>query len=439
MLTLLKSYIKFLLIPFLYLGGIVTMLVTIFKDAKWGLFLLIMIIPQPNLWYKFHEYPFGKDFMDFLFISILLGIFIQRRGFVKTSNSFTIILFIILSYLSLINTSLHFSLPLPISGENELLLTWKNYAQMIFLYFFSLNILKEEDQQKQALMLMTAIILLISVRSFRNFSGGDAFHYDKRVGGPFEAVGLGPNHLGAFIADYSAMVLAFFIMERERLKKYFHLATCAFSLHPLFFSYSRGAYLAAAAVFGFYGLIKKRVFLIIIIALVISWQAVLPTSVVHRITMTENEEGELEASAAHRLDLWNHAFNQFTENPVFGIGFSGFGFTVEEGELTDTHNFYLKTLSEQGIIGISFLAVLILKAFLSGVRLYRKGATQFQRALGLGFMGTVIAMSITNIFGDRWSYFVLGSYFWIFWGMVDRSLLNSLKTEGRQEALHEAA
>lgn len=439
MLTFIKSYLKLLLIPFLYLGGILTMLVTVFKDAKWGLFLLILIIPQPNIWYKFHDYPLGKDFMDFLFISIFLGIIIQRRGFERTANSFIILLFIVLSYISLINTSINFSLPLPISGENELLLTWKNYAQMIFLYFFSLNILKEEDQQKQAMLIITAIILLISIRSFRNFSGGDAFQYDKRVGGPFEAVGLGPNHLGAFIADYASMALAFFIMEKERLKKYYFLSTFAFSLHPLFFSYSRGAYLAAAAVFGFFGLIKKRVFLIIIIALVISWQTVLPTSVVDRITMTETQEGEIEASAAHRFDLWNHAVDLFKENPVFGIGFSGFGFTVEEGELTDTHNFYLKTLSEQGLIGIAFLALIILKAFFSGARLYRKGATHFQRTLGLGFMGTVIAMAVTNIFGDRWSYFVLGGYFWIFWGMVDRSFLNSTKIEGQQKALHEAS
>lgn len=426
MLTFIKSILKYLLVPVLYIGGLVTMLITAFKDAKWGLFLLILTIPQPNVWYKFHEYPMGKDFMDLLFISILLGIFIQKRGFAKTPNTFVIIAYILVSYISLINTSMTFSLPMPVSGSNSLLLTWKNYAQMIFLYFLALNVLKEENQQKQAVMLMTAVILLISVRSFRNFSGGDAFHYDKRVGGPFEAVGLGPNHLGAFIADYGAMALAFMIMEKERLKKYFYTATYAFSLHPLFFSYSRGAYLAAAAAFGFYGLVKKRIFLVAIIVLVVSWQAILPASVVDRIMMTENAEGELESSASQRLDLWAHAGQLFMDNPVFGVGFGGFGFTVEEGSLTDTHNFYLKTLAEQGLIGISILGLLLIKAFSSGLRLFRKGGTNFQRALGLGFMGTVISMAVTNIFGDRWSYFVLGSYFWILWGMVDRSFINSI-------------
>jgi len=247
-------------------------------------------------------------------------------------------------------------------------------------------------------------------------------------------VGLGPNHLGAFIADYSSLVLAFFIMEKEKLKKYFYMATCAFSLHPLFFSYSRGAYLAAAAAFTFFGLVKKRIFLVFIIALVVAWQAILPASVVDRITMTETPEGELESSAAQRLDLWDHAIELFNKNPVFGVGFNSFGLTVEEGQLTDTHSFYLKTLAEQGIIGISLFAALLIKAFMSGMRLYRKGLTNFQRTLGLGFMGTVIAMTITNIFGDRWSYFVLGSYFWIIWGIVDRCILTCGQAAAAPEA-----
>lgn len=437
MLTFLKAFMKMLLIPVMYGLGIVTMLVSAIKDAKWGLFLLILTIPQPNLWYKFHEYPFGKDFMDLLFASIVLGIFIQKLGWARTRNSFIIVMYILVSYAALLNASFSFSLPFPVTGSNPMLLEWKNYAQMIFLYFIALNVLKEESRQKQVVLIMTAVILLISVRSYRNFSGGASFQYDKRVGGPFEAVGLGPNHLGAFMADYASLVLAFFIMEKEKIKKYFSLATCAFSLHPLFFSYSRGAYLATAAAFTFFGLVKKRALLAIIIGLVVAWQAVLPASVVDRIQMTESEEGELEGSAAHRLDLWDHAVNVFKSNPVFGVGFNGFGFTVEEGELTDTHNFYLKTLAEQGIIGISLLIAVLFKAFISGMRLFKGGMTDFQRTLGLGFMGTVIAMAVTNMFGDRWSYFVIGSYFWILWGMVDRSLINAAeaKAEGKQEAV----
>ena len=67
MLGVLKQYLRLAFFPTLYIGGFGIMLVTIFKEAKWGLFLLVFLIPQSNVWYKFHRYPFGKDFMDFLF------------------------------------------------------------------------------------------------------------------------------------------------------------------------------------------------------------------------------------------------------------------------------------------------------------------------------------------------------------------------------------
>jgi O-antigen ligase len=149
--------------------------------------------------------------------------------------------------------------------------------------------------------------------------------------------------------------------------------------------------------------------------------------------MTESASGEIEASGAHRLDLWHHAMGLFKSNPVFGIGFGGFGFTVPEGELTDTHNLYMKMLSEQGIIGITLLLLIFMKAFLSGWRLSKISKTPFQKGLGFGFMGAIIALMLANLFGDRWSFFALGGYFWIFWALVDRGIIVSKSTPAPEQ------
>ena len=77
-----------------------------------------------------------------------------------------------------------------------------------------------------------------------------------------------------------------------------------------------------------------------------------------------------------------------SENPFFGVGFGGFGLAVSPGEtLTDTHNFYMKMLSEQGIIGISLFLLILTLAFRSGWQLYREGQTPFYKGLGLGLAG----------------------------------------------------
>ena len=140
MIGLLKSLVKPLALPALYISGIFLMYKTIFKEPKWGFFLLAFLIPQPNLWHKLFSYPFGKDFLDFLYVSIILGIILQKQGFSKSNNGLIITVFIVASYLSLWNSSLRFDLPLPLSLSSSLIYDWKNYAQMIFMYFLALII-----------------------------------------------------------------------------------------------------------------------------------------------------------------------------------------------------------------------------------------------------------------------------------------------------------
>jgi putative inorganic carbon (hco3(-)) transporter len=212
-------------------------------------------------------------------------------------------------------------------------------------------------------------------------------------------------------------------MENDRKSKLLYLAAIVLSLQPLFFSYSRGAYLAVFCAILVYGVLKTRKLLLVILLIVTLWQVILPTSVVERISMTETDSGELESSAAVRLTLWDNAVKMFYEYPVFGSGFKGFTIAYIKEHWSDTHNFYLKTLCEQGIIGIILLFLILAAAFRSGWRLFKSGTTPFQKGLGYGFLGCVIAHIITNLFGDRFSYYEMGSYFWIFWGAVDRGLL----------------
>jgi hypothetical protein len=146
--------------------------------------------------------------------------------------------------------------------------------------------------------------------------------------------------------------------------------------------------------------------------------------------MTTGGSGELEHSAAVRLDLWNHAIGLFLQKPIFGIGMGGFAFEIPaELIYKDTHNFYLKMLSEQGVVGIGLLIMILYGALRSGFVLNQIGRSEFHKGLGFGFLGCVIACIVNNIFGDRWSYPTLGGYLWLAWGMVDRSILLSERVD----------
>jgi len=256
---------------------------------------------------------------------------------------------------------------------------------------------------------------------------------EERDPGPFWIVGLGPNHYGAFIAYCFSFFLGLFLFDKDKRRKLLYLFTTLVCLHPLFFSYSRGAYIAAFSVLAIYGLLKSKRLLIAVVVIALLWQVVLPTSVVDRILMTQSAGGELESSAAVRLTLWTNAIDMFHEYPIFGSGFKGFTLAYQGEHWSDTHNFYFKTLCEQGIIGSLLLMVILLGAARSGWKLFRSGVSDFQKGVGLGFLGCLIAHVITNLFGDRWSYYEMGSYFWIFWGIVDRGILISRKQQEYSE------
>jgi O-antigen ligase len=295
---------------------------------------------------------------------------------------------------------------------------------MIFMYYLALNSFGDEDQHKTLIVIMAVVILFISIRCYRSFTVGLSFVEESRMAGPFETVRLNSNHFAAFIVSYCSLFLGLLLFDKDKRRRLLFFATILLGLYPLFFSYSRGAYVAALGVLFFFGLVKKRSLLILILILFISWQTLLPSTVVERVKMTKTEEGELEHSAAGRLDLWSHAMDLFKKNPILGVGWGGFRFTVPETfKYTDTHNLYLKTLSEQGIIGLILLLFIFLLALRSGQKLYKMARTPFQKGLGFGFLGCIVAFIITNMFGDRWSYFVLGDYFWITWGLVDRGIL----------------
>ena len=181
-------------------------------------------------------------------------------------------------------------------------------------------------------------------------------------------------------------------------------------------------------------------------AVAIFWQTLLPVSVVDRILMTKTEDGQIEHSAGGRIELWQMAYALFERNPIIGVGYNGYAMTYG-GTVTDTgeqllagqdvHNFFMRTLCEQGMIGLVLYLGLLLLAFRSGWKLYFTAETPFYKGLGFGFMGCVISIAVTNLFGDRWSYYVLGGYFWILFGIVDRSLIYSKAKNNKACVLEE--
>lgn len=421
------TFIKEALLPYsVYIGVLLAALIGLSGRPRVPLYLLAVLAPIPTFWYPTQQFPLGKDTMDLLFFSALIGTWVERRvDSVPALHRVLLGVLIVASYGSLWNVSLQYNLPAPITRSNQVLADWKNYVLMMSMYLVAYRALQTQQHVKIMVALTLGVLLFIVWRELSGFVAGSSFSYNRRANGPFWIVGLNANHFGAFVAHYASLALGMLVVDTNKTRRRLYLLTLVLSLYPLFYSYSRGAYLAVMGAMLLVGLLRYRLLIVVVVALLLTWDVVLPDSVVDRIQMTESEDGALEESSALRIVVWDLGKKLFAENPFFGVGFNGFFYASAGMPLRNVHNFYLQTAAEQGMVGVVLLALVFIKALSSGWRLYKEGDSDFTRAVGFGFVTCTFAVMVTNIFGDRYSQLAVGTTFWLLFGAVDRGLVLS--------------
>lgn len=387
-----------------------------------AVFVYAVLSPLPMLWYPAQDLPLGTLLLTMLVAGALIGGWLHRgRDDPLSQHGGFVLLFLLVSYFALWNSSLRYGLPLPISSANEELRYWKNYAMMLLLYFVAYLGLRTRDHLRWLVLIIVGVLLFMAWREVANFVAGGSFSYGKRANGPFWMLGLNANHFGAFVAHFSLFSLGVWAVDDAPKRRRLLLLAFVASLYPLFYSYSRGAYVAVLAGLAVLGAVRKPSLLLLLGVLAIFWQAILPSSVVDRIEMTDNPDGELEESAALRLVMWALAKSLFSDHPIWGVGFDGFAYASRGMPLHNAHNYFMQTAAEQGVIGLVMLALLFYKAIGTGWRLYRDGDTALFRGMGLGFVVCNFGVLVTNLFGDRFSELEMAGYYWLLFGAIDRA------------------
>lgn len=111
----------------------------------------------------------------------------------------------------------------------------------------------------------------------------------------------------------------------------------------------------------------------------------------------------------------------FEANPLFGTGFDTFAYGEHLNSYKDTHNFFVKVLSETGLVGIAIFLWFLWKTYSTGYRLARKAQDPFLASLGLGLACWVVCAAVANFFGDRWHFLQVNGYMWVIAGLVARA------------------
>jgi putative inorganic carbon (hco3(-)) transporter len=302
--------------------------------------------------------------------------------------------------------------PAPLWLSDANFVTWKDYM-LIPLIFAAASLVIEDRKAVRTVVLVTAISLLLIDRTciLESLSRSWAtFDESKRSGGPLV---YGSNQTAAYLAEFAIFFWGFGQFLKRKKLKLLNYGLVALTIFATMYTFSRGGYLAVLAGVFLLGVLKDRKLLVVLGVFLFTWQALVPAPVQERVTMTQNSNGRLEASAQERVSLWENAVDSIESSPIVGTGFATFQYGHHVDNLKDTHNLYVKVMVETGIIGLIIVLVLFQQFLASAYRLFKHATDPLYRGLGLGLFSAMCSCLVANLFGDRWTYLEITAPLWV--------------------------
>jgi putative inorganic carbon (HCO3(-)) transporter len=404
-----------------YIGFWIMCVLSLTGRPLLGLCYMIPFLPYRTVREYLFVYPLGENVLTILVLAVILGALLQGKRLPK-SNLYPIwFVFGIYLYISMWYGAALGNAPAPLWISDANFATWKDFM-LIPLTFVAAGLVVEDRAAVRKVILVTAISLLLVDRSciLESMSRSwTSFSETKRGGGPLS---YGSNETAAFLAQFAMFFwgMAQFL-KRKKLKLicYGLVGTTVFAT---MYTFSRGAYLALLVSIFVLGVLKDRKLLLLGAVFLLTWQAIVPTAVRQRVTMTENSSGQLEASANERVKLWEAAEQSMLSNPIFGTGYATYQLSSHVDGLRDTHNWYIKVMVETGVIGLIIIIFMFQQMFALAYRLFKKAEDPLYKGLGLGLFVAFCSCAVANCFGDRWTYLEITGLLWVLVGTAARAI-----------------
>ncbi len=298
------------------------------------------------------------------------------------------------------------------------------YVQYVLWFFVASNLLLNKRQTRVLINLLIALGTMIAIHGVYQYIIGveiPSSWLDSAENGVRTRVFSilnSPNVLGSFLVLLIPLTVSQLLSAGTRLQRYYYIACLAPMALSLFFTYSRGAWLAMAGAFVIYSLIYNWRILLALGATVYVAPKLIP-GISSRIGYMLSPAYLLSSAKAGRVARWNKALEKLQNNPLFGEGYGRYGGAVAARYIPSSNyvdNFYLKTAAESGIIGLAAFVWLLISGVRCILNSYRRLTDPYLKGLagGLfaGLMGVLLHNGVENIFEVP----TMCVYFWLLLG-----------------------
>lgn len=314
-------------------------------------------------------------------------------------------------------------------------------------FFAAAQIFKDQRRIRQffwayAIGLGTVIAIATS-KTLGNFSDLQTLH---RVMKPFY------NDHTAYGCVIALMLpAAFYFIFSHSMKgwrRVFSLLLFAGMCIGLFFSYCRAAWISVVGVLGVYVLIRlgmKVKWMVLLFGLGVGAFFMYQSDVIYKLGKNHQDSSytladqvksisniSTDASNLERLNRWASALRMWEEKPILGCGPGTYQFlyasyqrsyqlstiSTNAGDLGNAHSEYIGPLTEQGVPGVTLVALLFLTTFATGVRVYRTARDPHTARMALAFTLSLLTYYIHGVFNNFLDTDKLSVPFWAFTAVI---------------------
>ena len=444
-LSILQHSNLILAIPFIWLiiPFLVEFCVNRTQDLFWLLVVAIPVSTELNI-----TASLGIDFPDELVMMLLTGICIlkmlhQPKWFPANLNKEPLFL-VLLCIICWSCFSAGFAMNSFLSLKFILARIWYIVPFVLLPQIF---IQSQTDIKKLVLLLLVPMFFVVIQTLVRHAWYGFSFVDIKKTVFPFFR-----NHV-----NYSSMLVCLLAVafamryltpKENKYRKWISIAILI-GLIGLFFSYSRGAWVALVVGICFTFLMKwnwvkkTSIIALSIILMASSWlfvehhymrfapdhdRTIFHTDFSEHIAATINMK---DVSNAERFYRWVAGLRMFVERPVTGFGPNNFynnyrpytlnsfeTWVSDNPEHSTIHNYFLLTLTEQGIPGLLLWVLLWIGMLFRLQYLYQRLQNPFYRTVTIT-VAVILAMILSiNVMSDMIETDKIGSLFWLSLGFV---------------------
>ncbi len=233
------------------------------------------------------------------------------------------------------------------------------------------------------------------------------------------------NALALFLGPSIAVAAGILLHASDRYARAGSAVFLVVAGPAMLLTFSRGGYLAMAAVAVGVALSHRRRWWLLAGAAVAGGLVAAIPPVFHRIELEfQNVNGSTFFGRAGRIELWKATLQMLREHPIFGAGLSGFADRIaplwnanHPERFIDPHNIVLNFWVETGVLGVIAMAWILVLAFRTAWQGSRSSDANW-RAIEIGILLAMVAVVVHGLVDVPYFKNDLSLQFWTLLGLA---------------------